>query len=367
MTSLRPGQFKVFAEKLMNSAPPNYRPWLIPCQKNNKAPETKSSWKSNLSRLTIPEAVQRLKQDIGNVGLAGRPDDRLILLDIDDPSIEKEIKPTLRIRSRSRTGTHAIYWAKTEDEKLPANIPTEKGELRSSDQYVIAPGSYVPCSQEELEQKEDLTPEQVKKVLNDPRKGYYTLDNNKEIATISFEELPTIFKQQYNKDTKKQESNNFSPTKNVTSNGDTSALYQLSITDLTASGLDSRDPHPLHQSETGKNWCITGDLGHCWRHMCSLNALQFLCVESGYLTCLEAGSPHRNSQGGPSKVKNNNEAIWVAWKHAKEQGYISDDDPIPTKAMLHIAEKHGLIDINGREKLPRKTYNEVIEIVEGEY
>ena len=37
--------------------------------------------------------------------------------------------------------------------KLPANIPTDIGECRGVDQYVLVPGCYVPCSEEELLKK----------------------------------------------------------------------------------------------------------------------------------------------------------------------------------------------------------------------
>ena len=111
MTQTKPGQFLKFIDRLMDSSnvSSDYKPFIFPVQKNNKAPGTKISWKAEESRLSIPEARQRLAENYGNVGIAGRPSDRLILLDIDDPSIEDEIKDTLKIRSRSRSGTHAIY------------------------------------------------------------------------------------------------------------------------------------------------------------------------------------------------------------------------------------------------------------------
>src|SRR6056297_3225140 len=175
MKYTRPGQFKILMQSLMESAPEDYTPWIFPVQENSKAPATKISWKAEQSRLTVPEAVHRLKNNYGNVGLAGKPDDQLILLDVDDPSILNEVKDTLQIRSRSR-GTeeqpaiHAIYWADPEDEKLPCNIPTDKGEIRSSDQYVVAPGSYVPCTERELQEKMEkgeITEEAKDEILND--------------------------------------------------------------------------------------------------------------------------------------------------------------------------------------------------------
>jgi putative DNA primase/helicase len=370
----KPGQFLEFMNRLMDSkkAPEGYKPFLFPVQKDNKAPSTNISWKAPQSRLTIAEARKRLAENNGNVGIAGRPDDRLILLDIDDPSIEEEIKPTLKIRSRSRSGTHAIYWADSDSEVLPVNIPTEKGELRSSDQYVVAPGSFVPCNEQELEEKineGEITEKEKEKILKDKFKGYYTIDNDKDIAEVTLDELPDVFREQYEKSKKNDKhtkEENFTPEKKkAVSEG--SALFQLEITDLTGRGLTERDPHPLHASVTGKNWSIGQGVGQCWRHQVSLNGLQFLCVESGYMTCLEAGSPHHNSSAGESKVRGDDQAIWEAWRHAKKQGYIPEDDPIPTRAMHYIARKHDIYEPEKGSMLPKNAYNQVIKTVEVEY
>jgi len=376
MNQTRPGQFKVMMKLLLDNAPEGYTPWIFPVQKNNKAPSTQISWKAKQSRLTIPEAVHRLKNNYGNIGLAGKPDDQLILLDVDDPSILDEVKETLKIRSRSR-GTdekpaiHAIYWADPEDDKLPCNIPTEKGEIRSSDQYVVAPGSYVPCTESELSEKveeNEITEEEKQEILQDKFRGYYTIYEEQPIAQITFEELPEVFKEAFKtvEDKQNKTKEEFIPEK-INSNSNTSALFDLEISDMTGRGFSERDPHPLHNSETGANWSINGGVGHCWRHLVSLNALQFLCVEAGYLTCLESGSPHHNSSASQSEVTGNDKAIWVAWYHAKKNGYIPEDDPVPLRAMHYIARKHDIYDADSGELLPVDAYNKVIETIDGEY
>lgn len=365
-------EFQKFIEKLMNpeTAPKGYKPWLIRCKKQGKDPDTKISWKAEKSRLTPAEAKRRLRNNWGNVGIAGRRKDRLLLLDVDDPDIESELKPTLKIRSRSRVGTHAIYWADPEDDKLPANIPTEKGELRTDDQYVVAPGSFVPCTEKELREKRaagEISREQKQQVMDDDKRGYYTIDNDKEINTLSFEELPEVFKEEYkNRQERSEEAKNRKENYDVdqVSSEKYSALFELSITDLTGRGISQRDPHPLHISNTESNWIITDGVGHCWRHEVSLNALQFLCVECGYLPCHEAGTPHN---GAGSAVIGNDEAIWEAWLHAKEQGYIPEDDKIPTRALKHLARKHDVYEPKDNELLPQPAYNKVLRIAEEEY
>jgi putative DNA primase/helicase len=203
--------------------------------------------------------------------------------------------------------------------------------------------------------------------MQDEDRGYYTIDNDKEIQEITFEELPEVFQQEYHNRQQREEEaynreTNFDPDKVEGENK--SALFELTISDLTGRGFDGRDPHPLHASDTGANWNIAEGVGHCWRHEVSLNALQFLCVEAGYLNCHEAGTPHK---GAGSEVINNDEAIWVAWKHAKENGYIPKDDKIPLRAMKYLARKHDIADPVDDSLLPTRVYNKVLKIAEDEY
>jgi len=381
--STDPEELKKFLGKLMDSAPKGYTPWLFPVQKNSKAPGVGKgvSWKESEGFLNQRQAIRRLEHNQGNVGISGRRDDRLILVDIDDSSIEDELKPTLKIRSRSRTGTHAIYWAHPEDEKLPCNIPTDKGEVRSSDQYVVAPGSYVPCRKTELEGKVEegeITEKQKEMVMNDPKRGYYTLDNDKEITTIKFEELPKVFRKKIKKDEKKRKEieelkkkrKTFEPKK---SNNEHSALFDLDIKDvIPVYDFNKRNPHPLHNSDTGKNFSVSDKgVAHCWRHLVSLNAIQYLVVESGYMSCEEAGTGHNNSQGrrdaGPSYIIGDDGAIFHAWRQAKINGQIPKEDPVPVRGMHYIARKHDLYNPKEGEKLPWGVYNKVLKIIEEEY
>ncbi len=266
-------EFKKFHKKLMKATPESYIPWYFPVQKNNKAPDVPRgvSWKGKEALLTFEQAFTRLKKNKGNVGISGRKNDPLILVDIDDKSIEPELKPTLKIRSRSRVGTHAIYISDPKDKKLPCNIPTEKGEVRSSEQYVVAPGSYVPCTKKEIDKKVkkgDLTKKDKKKILNDKNRGFYTVDNNKDISTIKFKELPKVFRETVKENERKtkeikerkKQRKEFSPKK---ANGNHSALFDLEITDVVPSySYNKRSPHPLHSSDTGKNFSLGKGVAH---------------------------------------------------------------------------------------------------------
>lgn len=371
--STKPKELEKFINKLMKNAPKDYQPWLFPVQKNNKAPGTQGySWKSQKAQLTPKQAKKRLKKG-KNIGISGRANDPLILVDIDNPDIEHELKPTLKIRSRSRVGTHAIYWAHPEDKTLPRNITTDKGEVRSKDQYVVAPGSYVPCTKKELTEKVEqgeITEKQKKKVLKDPEKGLYTIDNDKPINQVKLEELPQVFIDKVKKDKKnlekqKHQKKDINPKK---INGNKSALFKLDIQDVVPSyAFNGRNPHPLHPSDTGKNFSVSQGVAHCWRHCVSLNPLQYLCVEAGYLQCHEAGTGHKNAPS-PSEIVGDNRAIWEAWLHAKKEGYIDENDPVPIRAIHYIVEENDLRNEKNHEwKLDTATYNKALKIIQEEY
>lgn len=93
-----------------------------------------------------------------------------------------------------------------------------------------------------------------------------------------------------------------------------------------------------------------------------MNGLQALAVLSGFATCGEVGTPHH---GGSNTLDDG--AIFHAWRYAKEEGYIPEDDPIPVRAMNHIARKHGICDPDQYERLPKWAYNRVLDTVEEEY
>ncbi|GAH57334.1 unnamed protein product, partial [marine sediment metagenome] len=53
--------------------------------------------------------------------------------------------------------------------------------------------------------------------------------------------------------------------------------------------------------------------------------------------------------------------------YAKKNGYIDEEDPIPTRAMHHIARQRlGFTPRTGK-RLPRGIYLDVLDIVEAEF
>ena len=370
----KPNEFIKFHKALINNAPQEYIPWYFPVMENNKAPDgiaisikaprdctgSKGNWKADWARLTFEEAVDRLNQG-KNVGISARANDKLVIVDIDNLNWVGAMPLTLIVISRKRTGIHGFFWDEG-DAKI--NIPTEYGEVRASEQYVVAAGSYCKTSIEDVDNQE--IPNEVKETIKqDPNLGVYTVRDNISPNFISFDNLPKFFKEQVKKT---KEEKPILKTTTIMPKGKHSALFDLNIGNIVTTSPGRRDAHPLHASDTGANFSVSGDLAHCWRHLVSLNALQFLTVKSGYLSCQDAGSSHKGCGAGNSRVSGDEGAIFHAWIQAKKDNLIPKDDPMPTKAMIYIAKQEGLVPNTFNEpKLPTRIYNAVIGIVEAKY
>lgn len=376
MIKTLPSEFEKFHKSLMSNSPKDYIPWYFPVLKDNKAPdgiaisyrapknilEKRGNWKAEWARLTYEEALQRLKNG-HNVGISAREYDPLVIIDIDYYDYIKYMPETLTSISRKRSGLHGFCWKKQSCKKLPLNIPTDYGEVRSSDQYVVAPGSYCITSPTHIE-KESISKSIKEIVIKDKYLGNYTIRDNISPLFIEYDDLPFFFKEKRKKIVIESKFKNVS----IKKNSKHSALYDLEISDIVTTIPGRREPHPLHDSDTGMNFSISGNIAHCWRHLVSLNAIQFLVVKSGYMSCLEAGTAHKNSEAGASKIINNEEAIFHAWIQAKKDGFISQDDPIPSKALIYIAKKHRLIGKNNKDViLKKKKYDNALKIIKYMY
>ena len=357
-------EFLTFCHYLVGSAPRGYRPWFFRLEKGAKNPALEfGSWKNPKAWLNVTQAAEWMKEG-GNVGIAAMVGDPLINVDIDSIEVTPIdlVKPTLMATTRSREGVHAWYFG----ENIP-NISTENaGEVRANNQYVVAPGSYVTTDP-------DAVPEGERE-----NAGYYTLLRRQDVATLKFYELPPVFITQYKKnkeateEMKKRKPREHRPFAPGERKGKMSAVYKVKATDIIwkeggETKSSARFPSLFHNSRTGKNSNISNrGLYQCWRHEVSLNGLQCLVVMSGYMTCDEAGTPHKMSGSGPSRMIGDNGAIFNAWKIAKERGYIPHDDPVPIRAMIHIALSKRVCNaddiIDGM--MPAWVYNRVIDIIE---
>ncbi len=360
-----PEEFIKFHCLLTASAPEGYQPFYFPLEKNGKDPWKGNSWKNN--RKTVEEAYKLM--GLGwNIGIAATDSDPLVIVDIDDLSQVKSHKPTLENQSRKRIGRHCFYFTSDPlaksifDNSAKQNIATEDaGEVRANWQYVVAAGSYVPCAPEELAR----VPEEDR--IN---AGKYSVMIEHKVTSITYDELPEAYRiclenkravdiANKQKKTKKPAAAQEKDSKNK------SALWSLSIHDVTgkSDSLTFRFPSPFHGSKTYKDTSVSNGMLHCWRHNCSHTALTYLAVEAGISTCSGAGFGH-NGSGGSDVDFDDPHTIYTVWNYAKAHGFIPDDDPMPTKAMVYYALQEKLCgekDIVEGWKLPHGVYNKVIE------
>ena len=343
-------EFEKF-HRLLTMFADDYSPWYFVLEKNGKDPlPARGSWKAPQSQLSFEKAKRWLEHGY-NIGIAGTDKDPLVIVDIDDWTQvqEKDVKPTLSIRSRSRIGTHHLYFTSDKpcnreaEEPVPSakmNIPTEDaGEVRSVWQYVVAPGSFVPCYEPDYK----AMPEDQYQYA-----GYYTLENCITPMPITFSEFPEVFQRHAIKALEDEKAEQERPKKEHGKNSKESQLFSLHITDIVGKYPDGqRFPSLFHGSHTGKNASLKDDLLHCWRHNVSHNALTALAVLAGVVDCKDAGYPHMNSMAGPSSVDTDNgEMIYQIWKFAKEEGYLPADDPMPAAALRWFAIEMGLCTQN---------------------
>jgi putative DNA primase/helicase len=324
-----PEEFKKFNE-LLTKNNTEYRPFYFTLEREGKDPLSGKSWKNN--RKTFREAYYLMKKGF-NIGIAGTDKDNLVIVDVDDLSQVPEIKQTLQITSRKRIGRHNYFFSV--DWSAKRNISTGgAGEVRSIWQYVVAPGSFVPCSDEEISKM----PEDEKMYA-----GRYTLKNRDQVSDVTFDELPEVYK---TRDAEARSDALEKAIREINKNESTgkskSALWSLDISDVSgvSDTKGSRVPMPpeIHGSETGKNCSVSKGLLHCWRHDVAHNAFSYLAVLAGVSSCERAGMPHHGHGFGVDSQ--DGETVFEVWKYAKEAGFIPIDDPIPQSALIYFALKH---------------------------
>jgi len=371
MSDPRPDEFRRFHDLLVEHAPDGYTPWYFRVREGSKAPATKyGSWKDDDARLSVDEAVAWMEEG-GNVGIAGTADDALVNVDIDDEdeTTPADLKDTLIARSRSRTGVHAWYFA-APDEEIP-NIPTDDaGEVRANWQYVVAPGSYV-----------DTDPDAVPDEHRDEA-GYYTVEQEAPVTSLRFDELPEVFreqqeqKEQQDAEPELQEEPPEGSEDETDSDRNGSALFDISAEDVVRKEGGSTDEGDrfgsiFHGSDTDANTNLSNrGLIQCWRHNVAHNGYQALVTLSDYSGgCEQVGTPHTGSNAG-SGLSGDDGATWHAWKYAKQNGYIPDDDPVPYSALKHMCRERDLCAVSeipdGPDdgSLPAHAYDDALKTIE---
>lgn len=329
-----PEEFKKFHVLLMINAPKLYKPYYLALQKQGKEPLPGINWKKTPKTY---EQAQSLMRKGFNIGIAGTDTDCLCIMDVDDLSQVPidQIKPTLQITSRKRIGRHYYYFSL--DRSAKKNIPTrDAGELRTTWQYVLAPGSYVPCGEKELRNM----PEAEK--IN---AGRYTITDQVPAVDVKFDELPIVYRARHYEilkaeaEAKKREEERKKRVVPSISDKHKSALWDLTIYDV--SGLSETGyrkiamPSDIHGSETGHNCSVSKGLLHCWRHEVTHCALSYLAVLAGLGTCEQLGKPHGGGSFGLDFQ--DGYTIYRLWTYAKKRGLIPESDPIPHSALVYYS------------------------------
>jgi len=147
----------------------------------------------------------------------------------------------------------------------------------------------------------------------------------------------------------------------VDTDGDHSALFDLTIRDVSGLSWDYRGPNPLGHHGESENYCVLIEghgVAYDHKYKTAYNALTYLLVDAD-----------ERSSDSPNGRLNDGE-VFAAWRHAKREGCIPDDDPIPHRALQYVACEHGLADtedlVDGW-KLPREAYNAALATVRDEY
>ena len=353
-------EFTKFHRCLMKSAPEGYKPHYFKLVRHGKTPLPGRSWKKD-APLNFRYACKWMLQG-GNIGIAGMEWDELVNIDLDGEHVDKStLKPTLTTRSRSRTGIHGFYFSDEKDE-IPNISTDDDGEVRSQNEYVVCAGSYVPVDD----------PSRIPEQWRD-RAGYYTVEDARPPTKIVFDELPQIFKDQYNK-AKAQEAERAKNRENLKPRertGQCSAVFDVTAYDVVLREGGETEPSErwgsiFHDSKTEANMSLSrnGKYLHCWRHKVYHNGLSALTVLSGHKTCFDAGSPHKDTVGC-SGVDDG--AILHAWIYAKQNWYIPENDPVPVRALNYVALKHLGYQPPKDQPLPTAIYRQVLTIMEAEY
>jgi hypothetical protein len=218
-------------------------------------------WYDNLKTL---EQITPWIEKGGNYGIVA--DERLIMIDLDDPQLFNKLPKTLTIQSPGSGGQHCYY----QNVNIMANgtLYREKpennlGHIQVSHKYVVGPGSIHPCGK------------------------MYTILDFTPPAEITEQAVETAFPTLVH----------WKGVKDIVEN--TEVFHydrKLDITkivpmrNLMKAGNEYFGPHPIHGSKGGHNFYVNPEKGvwHCFRCDSGGGALSWIALEEGIIQCPEA-------------------------------------------------------------------------------
>lgn len=310
-------EFKLF-HQLLTKGRADYQPFYFILKPGGKEPlGERGPWKE--ASVTFQEACAWMKAGY-NIAIAGTDHDPLVIIDIDKEGVVDDVKPTLCVRTRKRTGRHFFYF--TSDSRCKINVPSAEhvGEVRALWQYVVCCGCSVRTDLKKLEAQ---PPEDQM-----PSLGSYTIEKDLPVATITYDELPLVFRKTMADQGAQQQAKR--EPKKWDREGPQSRIWSLSIEAVIGEHPTTNFASPFHGSETGGNTTVSNGLLHCWRHSVSLTPLQALAVKAGFLDCTAAGDGHKGSAVGPSVIDfKDKEFVLRLWDFAKKNQIVPENDPHP--------------------------------------
>ncbi|SEV98357.1 Penicillinase repressor [Natrinema salifodinae] len=147
----------------------------------------------------------------------------------------------------------------------------------------------------------------------------------------------------------------------VSPSGEGSALWNLTMPDVTGLNWGYRGPSPLGHHGDSEDYFLlleNRQIGYDHKYDATYHPVT-------YLLC-NAGVRRQNNPEGPLT----DEEKFESWRYAKAEGLIPSDDEVPYAALRGVALKHGLCerdDITDGWKLTPSAYLAAIETIENEY
>ena len=155
--------------------------------------------------------------------------------------------------------------------------------------------------------------------------------------------------------------NRVDPLGDSTSDDSHSALFDLNIRDVTGLDGDYRGTSPLgHHGESETYFVVIEkrDVAYDHKYKAAYTPLTYLLVDAD-----------ERSPDDPNGRLDDSE-MFAAWFHAKREGIIPDDDPIPRRALRHVAVDHGHCERDEIEdgwKFPSDAYDAALDTLTDEY
>jgi hypothetical protein len=124
-----------------------------------------------------------------------------------------------------------------------------------------------------------------------PKGGVYKIINDAPLATIPKDQLATLLGDHLVPEKQIVQSEETARKERQDSNVDLSILQVVPLAGLRKQGDEYYGPHPVHGSETGRNFWVNPakNVWHCFRHGTGGGPLLWLAVEEGIIDCSQAG------------------------------------------------------------------------------